>query len=269
MVLPVVWSHRSGDRALERFVVEVAARVELYGSDRTVAELAARYRASGPGRCDLHGARISAGLVLARANVGRAARDFAVDVAMYEGRGCLTPHVLFVEGEAARTTLFVDALARSLAAYESRWPRTRGSVHEETERRRFIDDAEVHALGAAGPSDGVERCLLGPSSAWCVRQTSDASVTLGPGLRCVRVAPVEGLAEAIQALRAARPPLAGVGVAGATTHGAETGIDDTALQNALRRAGATLVCPAGHMQAPPIDWSPEGHPSSNEDTRGS
>jgi hypothetical protein len=44
MVIPVAWSHRSGDRALESAVIKAAARVELYGSDRTVADLATRYR---------------------------------------------------------------------------------------------------------------------------------------------------------------------------------------------------------------------------------
>jgi len=269
MVVPVVWSHRGGDRALERFVLEVAERVEVYGSDRTVGELAERYRAGRVARLSLHGSRVSAGLVLARADIGRAARDFAVDVTMYEGRGCLTPHLIFVEGEAARTTFFTDALARELASCEARWPRAQGSVEEETERRRFIDNAEMHTLAAPHAAGRIERFLLGEASAWCVQQTSDISVTPGPGLRCVRVAHVRGCAEAIDALGAARPSLAAVGIAGVTTHGATSRIDDTPLRDVLRGVGATLVCPAGRMQAPPIDWSPESCPPDVESARES
>ncbi|HET9062865.1 MAG TPA: acyl-CoA reductase [Candidatus Binatia bacterium] len=257
MVIPVAWSHRSGDRALESAVIKAAARVELYGSDRTVADLAARYRTDASGICELHGARVSAGLVPPGADLAQAARGFAVDLAMYEGRGCLTPHVILVEGAGSRASELADALGHELGACEARWPRARGTIEEECDRRRFIDDAEMRALVARSDRPNAERCLMGPSSAWCVHQSSDPTITLGPGLRCVRVAAVADRAVAIAALRAANPPLAGVGVAGTPTGGDSSGADDAALSTALRAAGATLVCPAGRMQAPPIDWRPD------------
>jgi acyl-CoA reductase-like NAD-dependent aldehyde dehydrogenase len=271
MVLPVTWSHRLGDRALERVVVEIAERVELYGSDRTVGDLASRYRSGGRASCGLHGARVSAGLVLPEAEIAAAARAFAVDIAMYEGRGCLTPHVILVEGNLQRASQLADELARELAAREARWPRARGTVDEERERRRFIDDAEMRALAAPSGPPQTERCLLGPSSAWCIHHTSDTTITLGPGLRCIRVARVAERAAAIDALRAATTPLAGVGVAGATTHPGASGVDDAALDSGLRAAGATVVCPAGRMQAPPIDWRPQatGPHGGEQGKRGS
>lgn len=257
MVLPVAWSHRAGDRALESAVIEAAVRVELYGSDRTVADLAARYRADSSGVFELHGARVSAGLVAAGADVAKAARGFAVDVAMYEGRGCLTPHVILVEGDVARASALTDALGRELAACEARWPRARGSIEEERDRRRFIDDAEMSALAARSDRPDAEHCLIGPSGAWCVHQSSDPTIMLGPGLRCIRVAAVADRAAAIAALGAAKPLLAGVGVAGATGGDGTNASDDRGLSTALRTAGATLVCPAGRMQAPPVDWRPD------------
>jgi hypothetical protein len=196
-------------------------------------------------------------LVPAGADVAQAARGFAVDVVMYEGRGCLTPHVILVEGSDARASELADALGRELATREARWPRPRGTLEEERDRRRFIDDAEMRALAAPPDRSSADRCSIGLSGAWCVRQSSDPTITLGPGLRCVRVAAVADRAAAIAALRAAKPPLAGVGVAGATTGGDSSGADDAALSTALRAAGATLVCPAGFMQAPPIDWRPD------------
>lgn len=267
MVLPVTWSHQNGDRSLESAVVGAADRVELYGSDRTVGDLADRYRQRGSTGCELHGARVSAGLVPAGADIEAAACGLAVDVAMYEGRGCLTPHVILVEGDAPRTAKVADALARALTACETRWPRAHGTVEEERERRRFIDDAEMRALAATAERRYAERCLLGPSSAWCVRQTCDASIRLGPGLRCVRVASVADRNAAIATLRAATPPLAGVGVAGTSAREGESGIEDAAFDALLRNAGATLVCPAGRMQAPPIDWRPEGQSPHGEQAR--
>lgn len=264
MVLPVIWSHRDTDRSLERTVVKAAERIELYGSDRTVGGLAFRYRAGSSMTCELHGARASAGLLPVTAETAQAAKAFAVDVAMYEGRGCLTPHVILVEGAPARATVFADALATALADCEKRWPRARGTVEEERERRRFIDDAELRALATKGEA---ARCLVGPVSAWCVEQAIDATIGLGPGLRCVRIASVPGRDEAIAALRAAAPALAGVGVGGATTGTEGAGIDDVALAGELGSAGATLVCPAGRMQAPPIDWQPQAD-RPNDDHAG-
>lgn len=256
MVIPVAWSHRSGDRALESAVIKAAARVELYGADRTVSDLAARYRTDASGICELHGARVSAGLVPPGADLAQAARGFAVDVAMYEGRGCLTPHVILVEGTGSRASEFADALGRELAECEARWPRARGTVEEERDRRQFIDNAELRVLGPPVGRPSADRCLIGPSGAWCVHQSSDPTITLGPGLRCVRVATVTDRVAAIAALRAAKPPLAGVGVAGALAGDVTGATGGAALSTELRAAGATLVCRAGRMQAPPIDWRP-------------
>jgi acyl-CoA reductase-like NAD-dependent aldehyde dehydrogenase len=259
MVIPVAWSHRSGDRALESAVIKAAARVELYGSDRTVADLDARYRTDASGICELHGARVSAGLIPAGTDLVQAARGFAVDVAMYEGRGCLTPHVILVEGDGSRASEFTDALGRELAECEARWPRPRGTVEEERERRQFIDRAEMRALAAPPDRSSADRCLIGPSGAWCVHQSSDPTITPGPGLRCVRVAAVADRAAAIAALGAAKPPLAGVGVGGAPDGDRTSATDYATLPMELRAAGATLVWPAGRMQAPPIDLRPNAH----------
>lgn len=265
MVIPVAWSHRSGDHALESAVNKIAGRVELYGSDRTVAELAARYGSEASGICELHGARVSAGLIPPGADLAQAARGFALDVAMYEGRGCLTPHVILVEGAVSRASELADALGRELAECEAQWPRARGTVEEERERRQFIDHAEMRALAAPADRSSADRCLIGPSGAWCVHQSSDPSITLGPGLRCVRVAAVADRAATVAALGAAKPPLAGVGVADGVAVGGTEAIDDATLSVELRAAGATLVCPAGRMQAPPIDWRPNAH--SNRSAR--
>jgi len=268
MVLPVTWPRRSTDRSLESAVVKAAERIELYGSDRTVGDLASRYRTGASMTCELHGARVSAGLLPATADVAQAAKAFAVDVAMYEGRGCLTPHVILVEGASSRASALADALATELSHCETRWPRARGSVDEERERRRFIDAAELRALTTKGGDVGAARCLVGPASAWCVEQAADTTIELGPGLRCVRVACVPGRNEAIAALRGATPALAGVGVASATTDSDGGEIDDPALAADLQSAGATLVGAAGRMQAPPIDWRPRGNSGSGDRTGG-
>jgi len=268
MVLPVAWSHGDTDRSLESAVVKAAERIELYGSDRTVGGLASRYRSGAPLACELHGARVSAGLVPMTADLAEAAKGFAVDVTMYEGRGCLTPHVILVEGAPARANALADALATELANCERRWPRARGSAEEELERRRFVDAAELRALATPEGNTGAARCLAGPASTWCVEQAAEATIMLGPGLRCVRVACVPGRGEAIAALRAATPALAGVGVAGATTDSGRDGIDDVALAADLQRAGATLVCPAGRMQAPPVDWRPRANSVSGDHAGG-
>jgi hypothetical protein len=244
MIIPVQWRHDGESRALESAIVAAADRIELSGSDETIAALARRYASERPARFALHGSRLSVGIVPAGADPAASADGFAVDVAMYEGRGCLTPHGIYVEGDAGRADAFAEQLAQALERTETRWPRARGSTTDEVLRRRFLDEAEILALGSPGC-----RCLTGPRGAWCVSVIAAADTIAGPGGRCVRVVPVASLANF-----AARSqlPLAAIGVPGG-----ETALDSL-VRARLEGTGASIILAAGRMQAPPIHWRQDG-----------
>jgi acyl-CoA reductase-like NAD-dependent aldehyde dehydrogenase len=251
MIVPVAWASANPTkeaREIESLVVRAAKRIELFGSDSTVSSLSTRYAALTPAETARHTTRLSAGIVTANADLDAAAEAFALDVVMYEGRGCLTPHALLVEGAKSRADDFGATLAASLRRLEDRWPRARGTLEEESSRRAWIDRSEI-ALLSRDPNGAV---LLGEEAEWCVSIGADAQPTLGPGLRCVTVCAAADRDLTFRALARASTPLAGIGVAS----GDPRVIAD--LEATLRPTGVTLVCPAGRMQAPPIHWEQDG-----------
>jgi hypothetical protein len=244
LIVPEFWD--AADHARERRVFELAARVELYGSDPTLADIRARHPHAGT-RIVERGTRLSAGLVTATADTACAAA-FAEDLVLYDGLGCLSPHAIVVEGGRRRAAALAERMAAALEELERRWPRQPRGFALETRRRGFIDAAEARSLG----SDRDE-LLRGAGDAWVVHVTEAVRLELGPGLRCVRVVACEDRAAALALLGTAPTPLAAVGLA---LDGAAT--ERHAVENELRGLGATHVCAPGRMQAPPITWRQDG-----------
>jgi hypothetical protein len=244
MIVPVSWA--SGDAALERAAFALAARIELYGSDATLRALAGRHT-NARSKTVERGTRVSVGMVCEDSALESAAAGFAEDIVLYDGLGCLTPHVLFVVGPAARASVFARQLALQLRVFERRWPRRRRALDAEASRRACVDEMELSAL-----SGSDEIILRGDDDAWVVRVGGAAIVTAGPGLRCVRAVACASDVDVITALRSSTIPIAAVGLA-AGPHAASDQI--TA---ALYAGGATLVCPPGRMQSPPLTWAQDG-----------
>jgi acyl-CoA reductase-like NAD-dependent aldehyde dehydrogenase len=226
--------------------VRDAAHIEVSGSDDTVAALSSRYRTVTGGEIVEHGTRTSAAVIAEAAEIERAAQGTAQDAAIYEGRGCLTPHVVYVEGGAARAQRFAEELAAALAGFEARWPRCRQTLEEEAARREFIDAAELAALAEA--DCGI---LQGAAGAWCVAVGPAQSARPDPGHRCLRVVATVGRRATLKCLMDSRAPLAGIAVAGEA-------IGEAA--DSLRDAGATLVCETGELAGPPLYWQQDGRP---------
>jgi hypothetical protein len=101
-VVTAAW--RGGDREVEDAVLTRADIVVASGSDATLAALAPRVRM----RLVAHGTRTSVAAV-GRDAPPEAADQLAFDAALYDQRGCLSPHAVWVEGDA-------DAFAARLAA---------------------------------------------------------------------------------------------------------------------------------------------------------
>jgi hypothetical protein len=158
-----------------------AARIEISGHSRTLERLSARYSDISPAEIVLHGARSSAAVIAAGADLTTAAQGVALDAVMYEGRGCLTPRTVFVEQEALA----------------------------ETSRRAFIDNAELSAL-----SDTESVILRGPGDVWCVGFGTATNVGPGPGHRCVRVVATANRRATLKHLSSMETPPAGIAIAG-------------------------------------------------------
>jgi acyl-CoA reductase-like NAD-dependent aldehyde dehydrogenase len=221
--------------------VRHADRIEISGHDQTLEKLSAHYRDISPAEIILHGARSSAAVIAAGADLTTAAQGVALDAVMYEGRGCLTPHTVFVERDALS---FAEQLADALSTFQSRWPRKTQSLAEETARRSFVDNAELSALS------GTESAILrGPADVWCVGLGPATDVRPGPGHRCVRVVATANRRATLKRLGSMETPPAGIAIAGEAV---------SAAGKDFCEIGATRVCKTGELQRPPLYWEQDG-----------
>jgi hypothetical protein len=195
-----------------------------------------------------HGHRLSVAAIGPGATTGgalaRAAEGLALDVALWDQLGCLSPLAVFVaEGDEKAADRVAEALAEALARAEERWPRGRVDDPALAAAARERADAELRA--AAGRRVGVHA-----GSGWTVLREADASWRPAPLHRFVRVHPVadpDGLGPALAPLRR---HLAGVAFAG-------FGDATARVSRRLAELGASLVCAPGTLQAPPLDWPQE------------
>jgi|GEM_PF-497479 len=243
MVVPVAWPSSRTD--LEALAVGAASRIEIYGSDRTIDDIHRRY----PDRAIRgRGTRVSVGLVPAASDTDRWADGFAEDMCMYEGRGCLSPRVIYVVGAAARRDRLMKRLALALRRTAKLWPQRMQDLEDELLRRAFVDRAEV--ASATNEDDRIE---TGRDGSWCIHATSKCDMQNGSGMRCVTIVSAADERSVAESLEASRTPTAAVGLA-MEPH--QDGYHE--LDALMRSAGATLVCAPGRMQSPPLSWSPDG-----------
>jgi hypothetical protein len=232
------------------------------GSDAAVGALAARAAAArrrGPERARRfvgYGHRLSLALLGPAATGGellaRASAGLALDVALWDQLGCLSPvSVLVADGDPWAADRVADALGEAMAGAEARWPRGRVEPDAAAAIARERAEAEMRAAGAA--AQGPATRLLAPPSgaAWTVVREADAAWRPAPLHRFLRVLPVRDGAAALEALRPAAAHLAAVALAGFGPASAELGA-------ALARLGASLVCAPGTLQAPPLGWPRDG-----------
>jgi acyl-CoA reductase-like NAD-dependent aldehyde dehydrogenase len=220
-----------GDTSREDALLERADVVVLTGGDEAIAALAGRAR----GRVIAHGPRVSV------AALGRPALDdargvakaLALDVALHDQRGCLSPHAVYVEaGGDVSPRAFADRLAAALDDVAHTLPRGNASVEERAAAQACAAEAEWRPGGAVLQTAGGT-VLYDESTAF--RPTA--------GLRTIRVHPLDDVgllpvtlpAEAIEC----------VGLAG---------LSAAPLAAGLRARGVSRLCPVGGMQQPPLAW---------------
>ena len=218
-VVPAYWA--GGDVAREDAVLGRADVVVATGSDSTLAALVPRLGA----RLVAHGPRSSIAVVDDAAD----ADALALDVALHDQRGCLSPHVVHVLGAARR---FAARLAAALDVLAARMPLGAASVGERATIRLHAADAEWAPRAAV---------LAGPGGT--VIYDEERPGHPGPGRRTIHVHPVDG------------PSVAWADVAGGTIECVGvSGIDVQPFVDALRDLGVARVCPVGRMQRPPLSW---------------
>ncbi len=219
--------------------------VAATGSDASIAALAGRVLP--PRRFIASGHRLSIAVLgpgaLAGAALEAAAAGIALDVALWDQLGCLSPLAVYaVGGSDTVSDRLAERLAEALANLERRLPRGKPDLAGGTAFLYECDSAELRA--AAG---GRVQLLGGAAQRFAVVREADSAPRAAPLHRFVRVHPVAD----VPALRAALWPLAshlaGVAFAG---FGRET----DGVARCLAELGASRLCRPGELQAPPLAW---------------
>jgi hypothetical protein len=227
-VVPAYWP--GGDPAHDA-VLRRADVVVVTGGEAAVAAFAGRSLRA----VVTHGPRFGVALVgrEALADAGRVADAIALDVALHDQRGCLSPHVIYVEtGGPLAPRAFAEGLAAALDAVAARLPPGPLDVAERARARL-----------AAAEADWLPDALVLAGAGGCVVYAPTAPAAPTPGRRTVRVHPLARLVDA--------PPLL---PDGAVECVGVAGVDPAPLVAALRARGVSRVCPVGRMQCPPVSW---------------
>ncbi|HSN97733.1 MAG TPA: acyl-CoA reductase [Candidatus Nanopelagicales bacterium] len=202
--------------------------LHVYGSDATVAALAARAAAGELVRG--HGTGIGVAVIGEGADVADAARALAADVVPFDQRGCLSPRVALVEGPPGRAEALAMALHRELGRAAERTPR--GPLDDAARAEIAMYRATLEAIGAfwEGPGHGVG---------------------LDPEPRALALPPAARIAHVAAATAASLDGLIGpwAGVIAALGDVGGGGLIEAARRSLPRARRA----PLGRMQRPPLD----------------
>jgi len=193
-------------------VLKEADLVVTYGSDDTVRWVRERLPPQTPLCAYRH--RMGFGLVgrgaAVREKAHYVARDAARSVALFDQKGCVSPHVFFVErGGEVEPEDWAGLLAGALQELERVLPSGEFSVEEGVAIQQLRGVAEMEE----GLGNGVVH-HGGEGAPWTVLFLPGGIVEPSCLNRTVRVLPVDTVEDALSALRIWAPHLQTVGVAG-------------------------------------------------------
>jgi Acyl-CoA reductase (LuxC) len=237
-------------------VEEIAfGRTELVtatGSDQAVKAIHAATTRFGSAATRFigYGHRVSLAMIGREAldDLNKVAGSAAMDIAMYDQQGCLSPHVFYVEtGGTHFPRQFAKSLGQELARLEVDLPR--GAIDTSTSARLH----QMRSVAEIRQSDGEEVIVFGSETGtlWTVIYEADPAFVLSPLYRTVRVKPIDDLMQVLPHLDIWRPYLQTAGIAVANSR-------EVPLAEALAHAGFNRISPVGRMQEPLPGWSQDG-----------
>lgn len=254
-----------GEGESEATFLTRADRVVVYGGSETISRVRSRVPSGVP--LVEYGHRVGFSVV--------GPGDFDADalaraVGLFDQRGCVTTHQLFVLGEQERVDRVVGALGSALARLESELPRGRPDPSEVSAIRQEVEAAELRAHATGDAFSG------GAGEGWAVYAAADPGLEAGPGGRTVRAVRAHSVGQIVADVHRLRHHLQTVGFGGFADGGKE-------LALRLGAAGATRVVPFDRVPFPPgwwlhdgrgplealvrrVEWEEEGQTSSSSST---
>ena len=222
---------------------EQADAVSVYGSDAAVNAIRAQVGATmsfiGHGH-GLGAAFVARGALEHEEQARDAARRLALDVAAYDQRGCLSPHVAWAErGAAVSPERFAELLFSELSTLSTSLPR--GSLP------RGSAAAQISWRGVSA----IRGNLL-EGDGFSVAYEENGPLRVSPGYRNIQVIALASLVELPAKLAPLGVHLKCLGVAG---------FSPALLLPLLPARVAPRLCPLGQMQLPPADALQDGLPA--------
>lgn len=232
-VAAITW--KGGDQALEEPLLEAADRILAYGEREALADLARR----APGKIFAYGPKTSLAIVTRSAATEAVAAGLARDIALFDQRGCLSIQAIFTDGDA---TALARPLARELQALAEKWPPGRLDPVSAAGVQQVRSEAMMRGLFVSDI----------PLAAGTIVIETEARFQPSPGLRTVRIHPLEDLKKLPEILSDWSGLLQGAALEG------EAAWD---LQSRLEALGMSAFAPPGLLQTPDASWHNGGvHP---------
>jgi hypothetical protein len=243
----VYWPGGSG-AALESRALREADLVVVYGGDDTVRSVRGAAHGTTPVVAYPH--RLSFGVVgrdaLAAGRLEAAASDAARAVALFDQRGCVSPHLFYVLGDEGDATTFADALADQLRRLEHELPSGAATPAFTAALHQLRGTAELLAVSGQG------RLWCGEGTTWTVVASGDHAFEPSCLGRAVRVKPADGIEQLLEVVRPFSRHLQTVGVAGLDARVLR------ALAEGLSRIGPVRIAPMELAPWPPPWWHHDG-----------
>lgn len=234
---------RGGEEALDQALCRSCDLVVAYGDDKTMAALETMCR---PGALLAYGHRLSFGVVTAGADWDGAARGFAKDVLLYDQGGCLSPHCIFVEADAADAASFADLLAGALEDACRDGSHVDPSLREDIGRAAIVREERALAQMEKGTYSSGDDDLF-----WTVIALTNTSFRASRTHGIVYVSPFLGTS-LNDALAPVQKYLQGAAIASANEH------EWKEWRTRLEGFGLNYQCLPGEMQCPSLAWRQNG-----------
>ena len=217
-----------GDTRLETPVLEGVGTVLAYGEQAALDSLERR----APGKVVGYGPRTSLGIVGASADVRDTAERMARDVALFDQRGCLSVAAVYTAGDARE---LAERLAGALLDLARRWPPGPPAKALSAAVQHLRLEAEMRGLWQSGLPLRNGTVIVDPNPEF----------RPSPGLRTVRVHPLEDLSRLPEILAPWRGRLQGAALAGE---------EAWELEPRLAELGISRCAAPGELQSPDASW---------------
>jgi hypothetical protein len=246
-VAVVYWP--GGRSPAEALALRESSVVVAYGGGESVAAL--RDRTPVTSRFLAYHHRVSVGLIgrdaLSGANARQTASAAALAVSTFDQRGCVSPHVLYVEAGGSTTAKeWAGVLAEAMGELENAIPGGRLTPEEASLLHQSRGAAEMQE--ASGDEVAVH---IGDRGSWTVIYQESSAFTLSCQNRVIYVKPVPDLDDVPQLLADVGPHLQTVALSGATDR-------RQYLATVLGRTGVTRVTSFEGAPWPPPWWHHDG-----------